>query len=76
MTSLPLSDAKVTQVEEILRWLSARSQETLQLSRHDVAAHRAELPEAVTRHFDESGNRGLFSLPLVDDQGRVGLLLL
>jgi GAF domain-containing protein/biotin carboxyl carrier protein len=74
MSSLPLGDAKVTQVEEILRWLATQP-ETLQLSRHDGAEDQAEFPEAVTRHFDESGNRGLFSLPLVDDQGRVGLLL-
>src|SRR6202044_2844576 len=33
MTSLPLGDAKVAQVEEILRWLGAQS-ETLHLSRH------------------------------------------
>jgi RND family efflux transporter MFP subunit len=74
MTSLPLGDAKVTQVEEILRWLATQPG-ALQLSRHDGAEEQADLPEAVTRHFDASGNRGLFSLPLVDDQGRVGLLL-
>ncbi len=74
MSSLPLGDAKVTQIEEILRWLATQP-ETLQLSRHGGAEAQTELPEAVTRHFDESGNRGLFSLPLVDDQGRVGLLL-
>ena len=74
MTSLPLGDAKVSQVEEILRWLSTQPG-TVQLSRHDGSQLQEELPEPVTRHFDESGNRGLFSLPLVDDQGRVGLLL-
>jgi len=74
MTSLPLGDAKVSQVEDILRWLATQP-DTLQLSRHDGAEGQSELPEPVNRHFDESGNRGLFSLPLVDDQGRVGLLL-
>jgi RND family efflux transporter MFP subunit len=74
MTSLPLGDAKVSQVEEILRWLATQP-ESLQLSRHDGSPDQAELPEPVARHFEESGYRGLFSLPLVDDQGRVGLLL-
>jgi RND family efflux transporter MFP subunit len=74
MTSLPLGDAKVSQVEEILRWLATQPG-TVQLSRHDGSEGQVELPEPVTRHFDESGYRGLFSLPLVDDQGRVGLLL-
>ncbi len=74
MTSLPLGDAKVSQVEEILRWLTTQSG-PVQLSRHDDSEQQADLPAEVTRHFDESGYRGLFSLPLVDDQGRVGLLL-
>jgi GAF domain-containing protein/multidrug resistance efflux pump len=74
MTSLPLGDAKVAEVEEILRWLSTQPG-TVQLSRHGGAEEQAGLPEPVTRHFDASGSRGLFSLPLVDDQGRVGLLL-
>jgi transcriptional regulator with GAF, ATPase, and Fis domain/multidrug resistance efflux pump len=74
MTSLPLGDAKVSQVEDILRWLATQPG-TVQLSRHDGSEEQVELPEPVTRHFDGSGNRGLFSLPLVDDQGRVGLLL-
>jgi transcriptional regulator with GAF, ATPase, and Fis domain/multidrug resistance efflux pump len=74
MSSLPLGDAKVTQVEAILRWLATQP-ETLHLSRHDGSPDQAELPEPVTRHFEETGYRGLFSLPLVDDQGRVGLLL-
>ena len=33
------------------------------------------MPAAVARHFEETGYRSLFSLPLADDQGRVGLLL-
>jgi RND family efflux transporter MFP subunit len=74
MVALPMGDAKVSQVEEILRWLSTQP-ETTQLSRHDDSEQAEELPEPVTRHFDATGYRGLFSLPLVDDQGRVGLLL-
>jgi RND family efflux transporter MFP subunit len=74
MTSLPLGDAKVSQVEELVRWLSTQSV-TMQLSRRDTSDQKADLPEPVSRHFDQSSNRGLFSLPLVDDQGRVGLLL-
>jgi RND family efflux transporter MFP subunit len=74
MASLPLGDARVSQVEEILRWLSTQPG-PVQLSRHDGSEEKAELSEPVTRHFDVTGFRGLFSLPLVDEQGRVGLLL-
>jgi len=74
MTSLPLGDAKVSQVAKIVDWLSTQTG-TVRLSRHDGSEEQVELPEPVTRHFDETGYRGLFSVPLVDDQGRVGLLL-
>jgi len=74
MASLPLGDAKVSQVEELLRWLSTQPG-VVQLSLQEGSDGQVELPEAVFRHFDLSGNRGLFSLPLTDDQGRVGLLL-
>jgi multidrug resistance efflux pump len=74
MNSLPLGDAKVSHVEKIIDWLSTQSG-AVRLSRHDGSEEQGELPEPVTRHFDETGYRGLFSVPLVDDQGRVGLLL-
>ena len=76
MSSLPMGDPQVERIHELLRWLSAEN-DPLHLSRYDEAdaESQPELPGAVARHFEETGYRSLFSLPLADDQGRVGLLL-
>ena len=51
--------------------------DSLYLNMHEESAEedRQNLSEAVVRYFDETGCRGLYFLPLNDDQGRVGLLL-
>jgi RND family efflux transporter MFP subunit len=75
MTSLPLGDAQVDRLRELLRWLATQDG-ALHLRRDDDAAKAAtELPEAVSRHFETTGYRALYSLTLADDQGRVGVLL-
>ena len=76
MANLPLGDAQVERLHDLIRWLSSQSGE-LHLKRHDESknAADADLPEAVARHFEDTGYRGLYSLPLTDDQGRVGLLV-
>jgi multidrug resistance efflux pump len=76
MSSLPMGDPQVERVLEILRWLSTQN-DSMYLRMHDEedANLQQELPAAVKRHFEETGFRGLYSLPLTDDQGRVGLLL-
>ena len=73
MASLPMGDLQVERVEELMRWLSTEgdSRHLKQLSDEPDP----ELPPAVAKHFEASGYRGLYSLPLADDQGRVGLLL-
>ena len=73
-SSLPLGDAEVDQVNELVRWL-AQQPDGLDLRWHEESESSAHLPEPVLRHFEASGNRALFSVPLTDDQGRVGLLL-
>ena len=73
MSSLPLGDTHVEQVNELIRWLSSQA-EPLHLRRPDDSAD-PDLPAEVARNFEASGYRALYSLPLVDDQGRVGLLL-
>ncbi|HTU49931.1 MAG TPA: GAF domain-containing protein [Acidobacteriaceae bacterium] len=73
MSSLPLGDAHVEQLNDLVRWLSSQS-ETLHLRQPDDSA-AADLPAEVARNFGASGYRALYSLPLTDDQGRVGLLL-
>jgi transcriptional regulator with GAF, ATPase, and Fis domain len=73
MASLPLGDTHVEQVNDLVRWLSSQT-EPLHLRQADESA-APDLPADVARHFEASGYRALYSLPLMDDQGRVGLLL-
>lgn len=76
MTNLPLGDAQIDRLHELLRWLSTQPAR-LHLIQRDAAEENgsSEIPEPVTTHFAAGGCRALYSLPLVDDQGRVGLLL-
>ena len=76
MSSLPFGDARVEQLHELVRWISSYdgTQHLRQYDQSGVAAQE-ELPSEVISHFKATGYRALYSLPLVDDQGRVGLLL-
>jgi transcriptional regulator with GAF, ATPase, and Fis domain len=73
MSSLPLGDSHVEQVNDLIRWLSSQP-EPLHLRQPDDSAP-PDLPAEVAGNFEASGYRALYSLPLMDDQGRVGLLL-
>jgi GAF domain-containing protein len=73
MSSLPYGDARVEQLNELVRWLSSQA-DSLHLRQNDDL-EGAELPIEIVRHFEATGYRALYSLPLSDDQGRVGLLL-
>jgi RND family efflux transporter MFP subunit len=76
MGSIPTGDVQVEQLRTLLQWLSNYDRQLL------IRQH-AEEPEtdepqaraAVGQHFEASGYRAIFALPLADDQGRVGLLL-
>jgi multidrug resistance efflux pump/transcriptional regulator with GAF, ATPase, and Fis domain len=74
MASIPLGDAQVDQLQVLVRWLSAQTGE-MHLRLQDDSAANAALPDEVRRHFEVTGHRALYALPLIDDQGRVGLLL-
>jgi GAF domain-containing protein len=76
MSSLPLGDVQVERLQKLLPWLSSEP-ESLHLKWHDQsgAEGKVDLPASVARHFDETGCRALYTLPLTDEQGRVGLLL-
>jgi len=76
MSSLPFGDARVEQLHELVRWISSYD-DVQHLRQHDESGVGAqeELPAEVINHFKATGYRALYSLPLVDDQGRVGLLL-
>jgi RND family efflux transporter MFP subunit len=73
MSSIPLGDANVSLLLELVRWL-ATQQEALHLrKREDEPA--ADLPAPVAKHFEATGYRALYALPLADDQGRLGMLI-
>lgn len=74
MASIPLGDAQVDQLQVLVRWLSAQAGE-MHLRQQDDSAANAALPDEVWRHFEVTGHRALYALPLIDDQGRVGLLV-
>ena len=71
-SSLPLGDAQVDRLIELMRWLSVQPA-ALHLRLTDETG--ADLAESVARHFEATGYHALYSLPLTDEQGRVGLLL-
>ena len=74
MATIPLGDAQVDRLNHLIGWLSDQP-DALHLSQREESTPDRGLPEAVERHFEQTGYRALYSLPLVDDQGRVGLLL-
>ena len=71
MASIPMGDAQVDPLLNLMPWLSEQSG-PLHLKQHDESS---DLPVEIARYFAATGSRGIYSLPLVDDQGRVGLLL-
>jgi multidrug resistance efflux pump len=73
MASLPIGDVQVERLQQLTRWLASQN-EPLHL-RLNGEGESAALPPEAARHFEETGYRALFSLPLADDQGRLGVLL-
>jgi transcriptional regulator with GAF, ATPase, and Fis domain/multidrug resistance efflux pump len=76
MSSLPLGDTQVGRIQTLVGWLA--SQEGLlhiKLQVEDDEDAQSKLPAAIRQNFEETGYRALYSLPLTDDQGRVGLLI-
>lgn len=76
MSRLPMGDPAVERIEKLVRWLSSES-DSLHVCWHEGSDsdESSGLPEEVLHHFQETGYRALYSLPLADDQGRVGVLL-
>jgi len=73
MAAIPMGDVQVDRLNELVRWLNTQTG-VLHLRQRE-AEPDADLPEAVARHFQATGYRALYALPLTDDQGRVGVLL-
>ena len=74
MANIPMGDAEVDRLHELVRWLSLEDG-TLHLRKTEDEEANAELPAAVAKHFEGTGYRALYALPLIDDQGRVGELI-
>jgi multidrug resistance efflux pump len=76
MASIPVGEFQVERLRELFSWLSNYDRQLL-IRQHEAEPETkdAKVREAVGKHFEVSGYRSLFALPLADDQGRVGLLL-
>ena len=72
--SLPIGDVQVEQINQLLQWLALQPN-VLYLKSHEGEVREFELPRVVKHHFEVTGHNALYSYPLNDDQGRVGLLL-
>jgi GAF domain-containing protein len=75
MSNLPFGDARVEQLHQIIQWLSSHNDVRHLQLRDESSGSEPELEAEVVSHFEATGYRALYSLPLTDDQGRVGLLL-
>jgi RND family efflux transporter MFP subunit len=75
MSSLPLGDVHVERLHELVKWLSLQSDAQHLQQQDELEDATSKLPPEIAHHFAETGYRALYSLPLLDDQGRVGLLL-
>ena len=75
MTEINTSDPDVRRLDGLLQWASLSSKEMLIVQKDDeIDDPRPETREKFKRYFEESGVRAFYSLPLADDQGRVGIL--
>jgi GAF domain-containing protein/multidrug resistance efflux pump len=76
MANIPTGEFQVERLRELLQWLSGYDRQLL-IRRHqeEPKSDDPRVRAAIGKHFEASGYRALFALPLSDDQGRVGLLL-
>jgi multidrug resistance efflux pump/GAF domain-containing protein len=74
--SIPAGDVQVEHLRTLLQWLSSYDKQLL-IRQHEEAPEtdNAQVGAVIGKHFEDSGYRALFAVPLEDDQGRVGLLL-
>ncbi len=74
MATLPLGDITVERLNQLMRWLSSET-ELMYLRQDDAGGDKqTNLPAPVAEYFAATGFRGLYAIPLADDQGRVGVL--
>jgi hypothetical protein len=73
LSNIPIGDVQVDRLKGLVRWLS--SQSSALHVRQNEQENVEEIAEVLARYFEGTGYRALYALPLVDDQGRVGMLL-
>ena len=75
MTQINPADPAVSGLKEMLEWASISNEET-RVSQHgdQIDDPRQETKAKFADYFSTSGMRGFYALPLIDDQGRLGIL--
>jgi RND family efflux transporter MFP subunit len=75
MTQINPADPAVSGLKDMLEWASISSEET-HVTQHggDINDPRQETRAKFTEYFSTTGMRGFYALPLIDDQGRLGIL--
>ncbi len=75
MTQINPADPAVSALKEMLEWASISNEET-HVTQHDdkIDDPRPETQAKFADYFSASGMRAFYALPLIDDQGRLGVL--
>jgi RND family efflux transporter MFP subunit len=75
MTQINHADPDVSTLKEMLEWASISTEETNVTQHGDQVDHpRPETQAKFAEYFGATGFRGFYALPLIDDQGRLGIL--
>jgi RND family efflux transporter MFP subunit len=75
LDQLRLGDAEVLRLRDLLEWATVSNQE-LHIRQHEdeIDSDREETKAKFKEYFAETGMRAFYAIPLIDDQGRVGVL--
>jgi RND family efflux transporter MFP subunit len=74
MAALPLGDLTVERLNQLMRWLSSQKELVYVRQNEPENDQENDLPGPVAEYFTATGFRGLYAIPLADDQGRLGVL--
>jgi RND family efflux transporter MFP subunit len=75
MTQINPADPAVSALKDMLEWASISTEET-HVTQHgeQIDDPRPETRAKFSEYFSATGMRGFYALPLIDDQGRLGVL--
>src|SRR5438270_10345521 len=75
MEQINPDDPDVGRLRGLLQWASMLNEEILVTQKeNEISAEREETRAKFERYFAETGMRGFYALPLLDQEGRVGIL--